>query len=309
MNRISRIGLAGCVVVLTAGIFAGCSTPVPQFTDSDWISHTATGRGNYERGDYRRAADAYARAALRAQALDDADAVAVSAVNRAVCLLAEEKPAAAQAGVAEALADPRVSSSRRAELGVMASRIQLALGQAEKARQFADDVLKMKLTPAVKAQALLAKSASELALNDVKQAAETLSAGLSANVWEQLPVAFQAEKAVRQAEIAAANALLQEAAAYQTAAANLYRQADRLSEMANALASAGRLNRESGNKAAACDQLYRAARSLWAQGRVDEAAAVLAEGQTCAEELKDEFTVLRMAELSVTFENESRLAD
>jgi len=309
MNWISRTGQAGVVAILIAGMLTGCSTPAPQFTDSEWISHTATGRGSYERGDFRRAADAYARAALRAQALDDADAVAVSAVNRAVCLLAEEMPATAQAGVAEALADPRVSAARRAELGIMASRIELALGQAEKARQFADDVLQMKLTPEVKAQALLAESGAELALGETAQAAETLSAGLPDKIWKQLPAAFQAERAVRRAEIAVANARPQDAAADQAAAAVLYRQAERLSEMAKALAAAGRLNRESGEKAVACDQLYRAARSLWAQGHADEAAAVLAEGRACAEELKDEDAVLRMAELGVTFKNESRRAE
>jgi hypothetical protein len=309
MNRIAnRNGLC-----LTAGVIfsmlAGCSTPAPQFTDSEWISHSATGRGNYERGDTRRAADAYAKAARRARALDDADALAVTAVNRAVCLLAEDQAAEAQRGVAEALADPRVSPSRRAELGILASRIDLALDQPEQAKQSAMDVLQMDVPPAVKAQALLARSAAELALGETAQAAETLAKGLPAKAWKQLPAVFRADRAVQQADLAAANDSAKEAAAYQTAAADLYRQADRLSEMAEALAAAGRQNRASGQLPAACDQLYRAARSLWAQGAEEEAAAVLAEGIACAEELQDKAVGLRMAELGVTFKSGTRLAE
>jgi len=282
-------------------ILTGCSTPPPQFTDSEWISHSATGRGSYERGDMRRAAAAYAKAANRARALDDADALAVTAVNRAVCLLAEDQAAEAQRGVAEALADPRVSPARRWELGILSSRIELALDQPEQARQSAQDVLQMELKPSVRAQALLAKSAAELALGETAQAAETLAKGLSPKAWKKLPAVFQADRAVLQADLAVANELSKEAASYQADAADLYRQADRLSEMAAALSAAGRLNRASGNLPAACDQLYRAARSLWAQGAEEAAAGVLVEGIACAEELQDEAVGQRMAELGVTF--------
>ncbi len=309
MKAFLKNGIVGLCAGLVLGSLTGCSTPTPQFTDSEWISHTATGRGNFERGDYRRAADAYARAARRARAIDDADAVAVSAVNRAVCLLAEGKPAEAQRGVAEALADARIAPSRRAELTIMASRIALVLDQPEEAKVFAMNVLQMKLSPAVQAQALLAKSGAELAMGDLVQASATLSKGLSPKAWKQLPVAFQADLAGRQADLAVANELSKDAAAYQTTAADLYRQADRLSEMAEALAAAGRLNRISGDLPVACDQLYRAARSLWAQGNEEEATRILVEGVACAEELNDVAVGLRMAELGVTFKNGTRLAE
>ena len=73
--------LAGLSLRQAALLVAGCATPPePQFMDADWVSHVTTGRGAYERGDYRRAAEAYGRAEQRAQALDDADALAVAAV-------------------------------------------------------------------------------------------------------------------------------------------------------------------------------------------------------------------------------------
>jgi len=309
MNPIIKMSGLCLMAGMALLIMSGCSTPMPQFTDSEWISHSATGRGSYERGDMRRAADAYAKAANRARALDDADALAVTAVNRAVCLLAEDQAVEAQRGVTEALADSRVSPDRRAELGILASRIELALDQPDQAKQSATEILQMDLKPAVKAQALLAKSAAELALGETAQAAETLSKGLSPKAWKQLPAVFQADRAVLRADLAVANELSKDAVAYQSSAADLYRQADRLTEMAEALAEAGRLNRASGDLSAACDQLYRAARSLWAQGAEEAAAGVLAEGIACAEELQDEAVGLRMAELGVTFKRESRPAE
>ena len=74
-------------------LLAGCATPpAPSVTDEDWVSHVTTGRGLYARGDYRRGASAFERAQVRARALDDADALAVAAVNRAQCLLADDTP-------------------------------------------------------------------------------------------------------------------------------------------------------------------------------------------------------------------------
>jgi len=298
----------GCWMVMLALILAaGCAAPKAQFTDEEWVSHSATGRGCYERGDFRRASDAYARAAQRAQAMDDANALAVSAVNRSVCLLAEGKPEVARMGVAEALADARVSKGRRAELQVAGSRAELSLMHPEKAKEFAMAALKLDPPASLRAQALLVQSAAELAMGDSAQASKTLSKGLSDKAWGRLPAAIRAELAVRQAEIDAAENRPSEAAARQEAAAALWRKADRLPEMAQALAAAGRLSQASGQLSVACDQFYRAARSQWAQGLHQEAIATLEEGVGCAEELKDEETSLRMAELAVTFKNETRL--
>ncbi len=133
-HPISQWGRSGWLAVLALGLLAGCaSPPAAQFTDGDWVSQSTTGRGSYDRGDYRRAADAYGRAEQRARALDDADALAVAAVNRAVCLLAEGKAREALAGVDEALADARVSKARQAELKVAGARASVALGKSEEA--------------------------------------------------------------------------------------------------------------------------------------------------------------------------------
>jgi hypothetical protein len=111
MKRMARNGMAFAVVPLAAWLAAGCASPQAQFADQQWVSHSTTGRGCYERGDFRRGAAAYGKAELRAQALDDADALAVAAVNRAVCLLAEGQAAESLACVVAAQADARVTTS------------------------------------------------------------------------------------------------------------------------------------------------------------------------------------------------------
>jgi tetratricopeptide (TPR) repeat protein len=289
---------------------AGCASPKEaQFTDSDWVSQTTTGKGSYDRGDYRRAADAFGRAEQRARALDDADALAVAAVNRAISLLAESKAEESLAGVEEALADSRVSKPRQMELKVAGARAWAALGKPEDALAQVDEVLKLDPPSALRAQALLAKSSAELAKEDVSAATKALTDGLSAKEWSALPWTLQAESAAQRAKIAAADKRPAEAAGLQDEAAALWKKAGRLPDMARALAAAGRQAQAAGDLAGACDRYYRAARSLWAQGLQPEAVRTLEEGVECAEVLKDEAVAKRMAKLFVTFKDEKRLSE
>lgn len=309
-NRRPGTGFRGSPAIAALLLAAGCAASRPaQFTDADWVAQATTGRGAYERGDFRRGAEAYARAEARAKALDDADALAVSAANRAVCLLADGKAAEARAGVDDARADVRVSRGRQAELQVLGARAALALAKPEEALARIGEALKLEPPPELRAQALLVQSAAELARGEPGAAEKALAAGLSAPEWARLPASLRAEHTARRAEIAAAENRAAEAAAGQDAAAALWREAGRLPEMARALAEAGRQAKASGDLAAACDRLYRSARSLWAQGLQPEAVRTLEEGVACAEELKDEAAGKRMAELFATFKNGKRISE
>jgi hypothetical protein len=123
------------------------------------VSHVTTGRGAYERGDYRRGADAYGRAQQRARALDDADTLAISAVNRATALVAAGRAAEALAGLDEALADARIEPARRAELLVAARAREHA--RASPLRRWSPVARRWELkpAPALQAQALLGRAA------------------------------------------------------------------------------------------------------------------------------------------------------
>ncbi|MGD9781838.1 MAG: hypothetical protein AB7V14_06760 [Kiritimatiellia bacterium] len=296
------------VAALALVLAAGCASPqAAQFADADWVSHATTGRGAYERGDYRRGADAYGRAQQRARALDDAEALAVAAVNRATCLLAADQADEALAGADEALGDPRVSTARRAELMVAGARAEVALGKIDEALARLEAALALAPAPVLRAQALLARGAAELAREQPGAAEKALSEGMSAEEWERLPASLRAERTALLAQIAAAEKKPAEAAVRQDEAAALWKKAGRLPDMARALAEGGRQAQAAKDWAGACDRFYRAARSLWAQGLRPEAVRALEEGISCAEKLDDEAVGKRMADLFVTFQDGERL--
>lgn len=296
-------------VLLMALLAAGCAAPKAQFTDADWVSHVTTGRGAYERGDYPRGADAYGRAQERARALDDADALAVAAVNRAVCLLADGRAQEALDAVREAQADGRVAKDRQAELQVVGARAALALGKPDEAMAFLAVVLKSNPPELLRAQALLTEGAVHLAGNDPAAATQALFSGLSEKAWAGLPASLRAEQAELLGRIATAQDRSGDAVARWDEASQLWKKAGRLAEMARALAEAGRQAKAAGKLPEACDRFYRAARSLWAQGLGPEAVRTLEEGVNCSEDVQDEVVGRRMAELVVTFKNEQRLSE
>lgn len=295
------LAVAGAVLLL-----AGCAAPKPQFTDEDWVSHVTTGRGCYERGDLRRAADAFARAQQRARALDDADALAVAAVNRAVCLLPLDRSKEALADVREALADERVSAPRQAELRVAAARAELAAGRSEQARAEADLAMEYGLSPILRAQAVLAKAGAGIADHDAPAAGRILQS-VSPAEWAALPARLRAEQAELEARGAATLESPGEALEWQDQAVEHWRTAGRLPEMARALAEAGRMAQAAGDLPGACDRLRRAAKSLWAQEAHDEAVRTLEEAVECAQRMDDPDVGEKLAELLVTFRTEWRL--
>ncbi len=297
---------AGTLVL--ALLAAGCASPKPaQFTDADWISQTTTGRGAFERGDYPRAEEAFARAQARARALDDANALAVAAANRALCLISDGKAAEARTAVDEALADARVSKDRRMELLVAGARADVAAGLPDAALDRVAAALKLKPDTLLRAQALLVQCGAQLAKKDTAAATRALTDGMSEKAWRQLPPSIRALQVTLRGAIAAADQKPMEAMARQDEAAELWKKANRLPEMARSLAEAGRQAQTAGDLAGACDRYYRAARSLWAQGAQPDAAKVLEMGVSCAEQLKDEAVGKKMADLFVTFKQEQRL--
>lgn len=306
--RGQRSGFRGAAWGVLLGLLAGCASTKPSFTDEEWVSNITTGRGCHERGDERRAADAFGRAQARARALDDPEALAVAAVNRAVCLLRVDRAAEAREGIEEALADSRVSAERRLELQAAGARAELALGRWEEARSRAGAVLETNPSALLAAQARLVQAGAALAQLDAPAAEQTLAV-LPAAAWARLPPNLQAERAECEARIAAMLESPDGARHWQDEAADLWRRAGRLPEMARARAEAGRQARAAGDLATACDRFRRAAKSLWAQGIQAEAARVLEEGVRCAERLQDEGVGESMAKLLVTFQAELRRKD
>ena len=292
-----------------AALLGGCAAPKAEFTDADWVSHSTTGRGCYERGDFRRAAEAYGRAQERARALDDADALAVAAANRAICLMAAGRAPEALVEAQEALADPRVSAGRRAELGAAGARALAAMGQIEAAEAMAGEALEGKPAAGVRAQAALVRGAGALNRGDAAAAEKALGDGLAAKEWARQPATVRAERAAQLGAAAGLEKRYAEAMGLHDEAAELWKQAGRLAEMARATAEAGRNAQGMGDLAGACERYYRSARSLWAQKLEAEALRRLEEGVSCIELIEDEEAANRMAERFVTFRNGLRLEE
>lgn len=134
-----------CAIGLYGLLCAGCASvpppPAPAAPDAEWVSNIQTGRNGWQQADFERAAAAFARAVKRARALDNPEAAAVAAIDRARCvqeleyadalarlndpLLAEKGPrpmegyrASVVADLRAALQDSRLPLARRDELTV-----------------------------------------------------------------------------------------------------------------------------------------------------------------------------------------------
>lgn len=287
----------------------GCASPrPPAVTDADWVSHITTGRAAYERGDFRRAAEAFHRAQQRARALDEAEALAVAAANRAIALAAAGQPHMASAAVREALGDARLPSSRRLELLAAGARAQNAAGNYEEALGWVAEALREKPGPGLRHQLVLTQASAELARGALDAAAAAL-AKIPAKEWRRLSPSLQAEEAELRAKMESAAGRPASAMKGWDQASGHWKKAGRLPAMARALAEAARQAQAAGDLPGACDRYYRAARSLEAQGLLPEAVRILQEGVACAESLPENEEIHRkLAEMVVTFNENERLS-
>ena len=154
-----RLAAATAVLALAAAFAAGCATggkgaaipdaPAPV-NDADWHSLVKSGRGCFQRNDFKAALPLFAAAARRSRALDDPNGLAVALLDQARCfeeleitdILADRDKAAANGAPAavenmpermrlrdELLAlrsDARLTDRRRAELDVAIAGLPLA---------------------------------------------------------------------------------------------------------------------------------------------------------------------------------------
>jgi tetratricopeptide (TPR) repeat protein len=274
----------------------GCVSPKPFFSDSDWIAHTTTGKAAYQRGDLRAASDAHALAQKRAEALDDAEALAVASVNRAVVLLADGKQLEARSNLADSLADVRVSPRRRTELLSIEARSLYELGDLDASLLAIASALQLSPYPRIQAQLHLVQCSVFIQQGKAEAAQSILDGAFFQKQLESLFSAIQAEHAELNARIAETQGRHQEAMKSYDAASILWKEAARLPKMARALANAGRQAKLFGDGFGAGDRLYRSARSLWAQGMADEALSVMGEATEIAATAEDHSLGRRLAE-------------
>lgn len=276
-----RLAAATAVLALVLAAAAGCATrgartadsgvPAPV-ADAEWHSLVKSGRAAYLRNDFKAALPLFASAANRSRALDDPNGLAVALLDQARCLeemrpadtlaLLERRARKARglavppdadgsyavwwtfdAGLETALADARLSQSRRDELAVawIVQHSYVPCVGPDRGGEAIDALgERWKALPAsVRARYLFARA--ERALPSVPAAGPSDDGSPDAFLLQcpppgELPSALRARGERLWAEIPAATA--SERLDHLEAAASLYREASRPDGVACALAAA-----------------------------------------------------------------------
>ncbi len=256
------------VIALTLLTLAGCATPPTAPPKDKGLSRTSDlARAAFEDGATARAIDLYGKALNRARAMDDATEIGNAAYNLALCHTILGQLDQASVSLAEAKAAVKRSGSNPADVLLLEATVAQRQGKLEQALSLADQVLSASPGENDLFQATLLKGTIACQQNDPARARTALAEA------DKHHVANAALLAAR--ERLAGNIFLLEgnpaeaAAAFDRAAA-LFQKAKHYRDMVLTLRRAGEAYREAGDTQRAQDRLFRAQRSLAAQGEKAE---------------------------------------
>ena len=298
----SRFRLVGCAAVIAAGgvlcLGPGCITGghkaadvaiAAPAADAEWHSLVKSGRGCFQRNDFKGALPLFAAAAQRSRALDDPQGLAVALLDQSRCL-EEMEYASMLAGQDEAatgdswpisgmkhladrtwlamelraaMEDPRLGAARRGELAVAWVICQLPEDDAVLMEAVPDPAV---LPPAARARYFFVR-AGRVSSTD-EEAARAFLAQIPADAV--LPDALRARMELLEASLAATDS---ERLDHLETAASIFRSAGRPDGVAFALATAGwpdanpeRTATDSADGARRADMAVRAAAACQALG-------------------------------------------
>ena len=277
---------AGCA---TGGGKAADASAVAPVADSEWHSHVKSGRGCFQRNDFKGALPLFVSAANRSRALDDPNGLAVALLDQARCL-EEMEYASMLAGFEEtasadawpvpgmkhladrtwlamelraAMADPRLTAARRGELAIAWVVCRLPEDDGVLLEAVPDPAV---LPPAARARYFVVR-AGKVASSD-GEAARALLAQIPADAV--LPDALRARMELLEASLAPTG---DERLDHLETAASIFRSAGRPDGVAFALATAGwpdanpeRVAVDSADGARRADMAVRAATACQALG-------------------------------------------
>jgi len=257
-------------IALTLLTLVGCatsptSTVPPKDKELSWTSNLA--RAAFEDGATAKAIGLYGQALNRARAMDDATEIGNAAYNLALCHIILGQLDQASASLAEAKAEFERSGSNPADVLLLEATVAQRQGKLEQALSLADQVLSASPDESHRFQVALLKGTVACVQDDAARARTALVE------TDQHPVTDGPLLAGR--ERLAGNIFLLEsnpaeaAAAFDRTAA-LFRQAKHYRDMALTLRRAGEAYQKAGDMRRAEDRLFRAKRSLAAQGEKAE---------------------------------------
>jgi tetratricopeptide (TPR) repeat protein len=249
-------------------VLAGCATrPTAPPKDRELSRTGDLARAAFEDGAIARAIDLYQEALNRAHAMDDATEIGNAAYNLALCQIILGQLDQASAALAEARAAFTRSGGNPPDVLLLEATVAQRQGKLEQALALADQVLSASPDENDLVQAVLLKGTIACQQDDPARARTALAEASKHHIANAALLAAR--------ERLAGNIFLLErnpadaATAFDRAAA-LFQKAKHYRDMALTLRHAGEAYREAGDTQRAEDRLFRAQRSLAAQGEKAE---------------------------------------
>jgi tetratricopeptide (TPR) repeat protein len=246
--------LLGCATSRT-------STVSPEDKELARTSHLA--RVAFAEGATAKAMDLYRKALNRAYAMDDATEIGTAAYNLAVCQLLLGQLDQANTSLAESRAALERSGSLPADVLLLEATIAQRQGKPEAALSLADRVLSASPDESHRYQVALLEGTIACAQDNPARARTAL---VEADRYHVNPIPLLAARERLAGNIYLLEGNPVEAAAAFDRAAALFQQAKHYRDMALTLQRAGQAYQEAGDTLLAEDRLFRARRSLAAQG-------------------------------------------
>lgn len=256
------------LIALTVLTLAGCAArPTAPPKDKELSQAGDLARAAFEDGAIAKAVELYRKALNRARVMDDATEIGNAAYNLALCHTILGRLDQASASLAEAKAAFERSGSPPADVLLLEATIAQRQGNLEQALSLADQVLSASPDESHRFQVALLKGTVAYEQDDAPRARIALAEADQHHV-ANTPLLASRERLAGNIFLLEGNPAAA-AAAFDRAAA-LFQEARHYRDMAITLRRAGEAYREAGDTQRAEDRLFRAKRSLTAQGEKTE---------------------------------------
>jgi tetratricopeptide (TPR) repeat protein len=255
-------------IALTLLTLVGCATPptAPR-KDKELSRASDLARAAFEAGAAAKAIDLYKEALNRAHAMDDATEIGNAAYNLALSQIILGQLDQASVSLVEAKAAFQRSGSNPADVLLLEATVAQRHGKLEQALSLADQVLSASPDENDLFQATLLKGTIACQQDDPARARTALAEADKHHI-ANAPLLAARERLAGNIFLLEGNPA--EAAAAFDRAAALFQKANHYRDMALTLRRAGEAYQEAGDTQRAQDRLFRAQRSLAAQGEKAE---------------------------------------
>ena len=275
---ISRIATRGSSPRRQVGLsiaLTGCGGRAPSapVKDLEFTQSMSSARVAFERGQMAQALLLFEQAMQKASARDDAADIGEAAYNLGVCLFDDGKLARAESVLETARIELSRANRRTNDVRLVQAKLARRIGKSAKqdAAKLAEEVATARdATPAEKTQAITLLAEIDLEAGRVdaaeKRAADARRTLPSGGVSTRSRDAMESGVVGLEARIALARGDHRKAAATFDRQASLAQSGALYGEMSTALLMAGQAYQSAGDTPTSADRLFRAARSLLAQG-------------------------------------------